>query len=69
MIYQVTVYVEIAADSERDAYEHIVHALNHAKKAEIIYLDAEVTASRDEAIEDWVGPDSNPIGADEREGN
>lgn len=46
MMYTILATVEIAADSEHEAYTFLKHALSQAKKAEIVYLDAEVTEKR-----------------------
>ncbi len=54
MIYTILATVEIAADSAHEAYEFLKHGLNCSKKAEIIYLDAEVTERR---LEDHEEPE------------
>ncbi len=43
--YDVTVYVAVQAENEMLAYAYIKHALDTARKQEVNYLDAEVTAS------------------------
>lgn len=52
MTYTVRITVEVSATSEHQAYGFIRHALDQAKKAEIVYLDAEVTQSRPDEAEE-----------------
>jgi hypothetical protein len=52
VIYTIQASVDVTADSEHEAYETLKHAIAKAKKAEIVYLDAEVTDVRDDQIED-----------------
>lgn len=46
MTYTVQVTVTLSAESEHEAYGFIQHALDHAKQAEIVYLDANVIGAR-----------------------
>jgi hypothetical protein len=56
-IYTVLVTVEVSADDQHEAYGFITHALAHAKKADIVSLDAEVTDERpDEDADPVVAP-------------
>ena len=55
-IYDVSVYVRVSAESEKEAYSFIKHACNSARKQEVEYLDAEVTATE---------PDENDLDPDE----
>jgi mannose-1-phosphate guanylyltransferase len=51
--YTVLVTVKVSADSEHEAYGFIQHALDHAKKAEIVHIDSEVIETKpDEALAD-----------------
>ena len=58
MIYTLTATVDIVADSEHEAYTFLRHALSHAKKAEIVYLDSEVVATRSDADDDAADNDA-----------
>lgn len=49
MIYTVLVTVKIAADTRNEAYRFIRHALDNARKAEIVHVDSEVIAECDDA--------------------
>ncbi len=56
-IYTVQVTVDVAAESDREALGFIRHALVHAKLAELVYLDSEVTDDRhDEDADPVVQP-------------
>lgn len=48
MEYTVQITVRVCADTVNDAHRIIKHALEHAKLAEIIYLDSEVLESKTE---------------------
>lgn len=53
MIYTVQVTVKVSAESTHEAYGFIRHALDHAKKAEIVHIDSEVIETEpDETDED-----------------
>ena len=51
-VYTVQVTVKVAADTEREAYHFIYEALRHAKKAEIVYVDAEVIETTPEETDE-----------------
>jgi len=48
MLYTVLVTVKVAADSEHEAYGYIQHALDNARKQEVVYEDAEVINTEDD---------------------
>ena len=48
MMYTMLVTLKVAADSEHEAYRFVRHALDSAKKAELLYLDSEVTVTEPE---------------------
>jgi hypothetical protein len=41
-MYTVQLTVKVAAASEHAAYRFLLHAIAHAKLAELVYVDAEV---------------------------
>jgi len=47
-VYTVLVTVALTADSAHEAYGYIRHALDHARKAEILHVDSEVLTERPE---------------------
>lgn len=49
MKYTIQSTVVIHADSENEAYQILRHALNNAKKAEIIHIDSEVISEDNES--------------------
>jgi hypothetical protein len=51
-IYIVNVAVEVAANSQTQAYGYIGHALKMAKQQEVVYLDAEVIETRPDEDDD-----------------
>lgn len=46
MVYTVQFIIEVSAESQREAYDYIRHAIDHARKAELRYIDSEVIATR-----------------------
>lgn len=42
MLYTVQVIVKVSAESQHEAYGFVKHALDNAKKAELVYVDSEV---------------------------
>ena len=44
-LYDVTVYVRVWADDESQAYRYIQSACDSARMQEVVYIDAEVTAT------------------------
>lgn len=48
MTYTVLLTVEISADSKIEAHDWIVHALKASRKAEIVLLDSDVIAERED---------------------
>jgi hypothetical protein len=51
MVYTVQVIIEVSAESQQEAYNYIKHAIDHARKAELQYIDSEVIATRPEEEE------------------
>jgi hypothetical protein len=50
-LYTVLVTVKVSAESKHEAYGFIRHALDHAKKAEILHIDSEVIETAPD--EEW----------------
>lgn len=46
MIYTIITTVELAADSRREAYAYLKHALDNARKAEIVEISSEIIEER-----------------------
>jgi len=50
-MYEVLVTVQVSGETQQEAYGSIRHALEHAKKAEIVHVDSEVIREWDEESE------------------
>jgi hypothetical protein len=49
MLYTVQVTLKVSAESEHEAYSFVKHALDNARKAELVYVDSEVIDHEDDA--------------------
>ena len=47
-MYEVLVTVQVYGETQSKAYGYIRHALEHAKKAEIVHVDSEVIREWDD---------------------